>query len=224
MPVPAPVHVTTRSGMVRVAAVEGSELSVIGGTIEPRPDGGVDIRRAPSAKTIEVRCAPDTDITVGTDSGNIELSGRLGAVRVASKSGKILVAEAATVDARAKSGKIEIGTCSGECRIMAKSAAVTVERADRATVATVSGVVRLQQVRGAEVKAVSGKVSIGSTGHDRVSVHSVSGKVEIRVPPSIRPSTRLRSVSGKIDSKVTTGDDFEISVSSVSGTIQVSNA
>ena len=88
MPDPSPVHITTRSGNVRVQTAEGAVLSVDGGTIEARDDGTMHVRRAPSAGAIEVRCAPGTDVTVGTASGKVELLGALGAVRVATVSGR----------------------------------------------------------------------------------------------------------------------------------------
>jgi DUF4097 and DUF4098 domain-containing protein YvlB len=221
---PPLVHISTRSGHVRVEAGEGFELAVEGGTIERHDDGGIYIRRAPSSGSIEVRCAAGTDVTVGTASGKVELTGRLGAVRVATVSGRIRVEEAARIDVRTKSGKIDIGRCEGACRIMTKSSAIHVRHADRATVAAVSGLVLLEEVGGAEVKAVSGKVLIGAIGGRRVSVHSVSGKVEIRVPAASRPATRLRSISGRIDCDLTPGDDFEVAVMSVSGAIRVSSA
>jgi len=222
---PAPVHITTRSGNVRVeAATTTTALSVQGGTTEVHDDGSIHVHRAPSESTILVRCVPGTDVTVGTGSGKIELSGSLGSVRVASMSGKIRVDEAASVDARSKSGKIDIGNCAGECRIMTKSAMVSVGRAGRATVAGVSGLVALGQVGGAEIKTVSGKVFIGSTGAERVTVHTVSGKVEIRVLGPTLPSTRLKSISGKVQNDVAPGTDFEIAVSSMSGAIKVSGA
>jgi DUF4097 and DUF4098 domain-containing protein YvlB len=225
MPDPAPVHITTRSGAVRVEAdATTSDIAVIGGIVERHDDGSIHIHRAPSESTIDVRCAPGTDVTVGTTSGKIELSGPLGAVRVASSSGKITVAEATRVDVRARSGKIEVGNCAGECRIMTKSATIRVGQAARATVAAISGVVLLERVGGAEVKTVSGKVLLGSSGAERVSVHSVSGKVEIRVLGPGRPATRRKSLSGRIRNDVAPGDDFEIAVSSVSGTIKVSGA
>jgi len=225
MPATAPVQITTRTGSVRVeAAATNTELSVTGGTTEAHDDGTVHVHRLPSENTIIVRCAPGTDVTVGTVSGKIELSGPLGSVRVASVSGKIRVDEAARVDARSKSGKIEIGTCAGECRIMTKSATVSVGRADRATVAAVSGLVALAQVGGAEIKTISGKVFVGSTGAERLAVHTVSGKVEIRVLGPTLPSAQLKSVSGRVRNDVEPGDDFEIAVSSMSGTIRVSGA
>jgi DUF4097 and DUF4098 domain-containing protein YvlB len=225
MPDLAPVHITTRSGDVRVLTEEGIELSVDGGTIEQHDDGTIHVRRAPSASKIEVRCAPGTDVTVGTMSGKIELLGNLGAVRVATASGKIRVVEAASIDVRTKSGKISIGTCSGECRIMTKSAGVHVRRAGRATVAAISGVVLLDDVGGAEVKTVSGKVLLSLAPHaGPVSVHTVSGKVEVRVQAEARPTTRLRSISGRIQCDCPPGEDGEIAVASVSGAIRVSSA
>lgn len=224
MPDSAPVHITTRSGNVRVEVTPGVELSVIGGTTERRDDGSIHVRRAPSSSKIEVQCAPGTDVTVGTVSGKVEILGAMGTVRVATVSGKIHVADAARIDVRTKSGKIEIGSCRGECRIMTKSSAVHVGNAERATVAAISGVVLLERVRAADVKTVSGKVLLGSTGGERVCVHTVSGKVEIRVPAATRPATRLRSLSGHVECNVSPGDEFEIAVNSISGSIRVSNA
>ncbi len=95
MPEPAPLHITTRSGKVRVDAVGGHGTVDRGRNAEPRDDGSIHIRRDPSAKTIVVQCAPGTDVTVGTDSGSIDLLGSLGAVRVATMSGRIRVEDVA---------------------------------------------------------------------------------------------------------------------------------
>ncbi len=221
MPEPAPLNITTRSAKVRVDASAGTELSIEGGSAEPRDDGSIHIRRDPSANTIVVQCASGTDVTVGTDSGSIDLFGSLGAVRVATMSGRIHVEDVARIDVRTKSGKIDIGTCAGECRITTKSSAVHVVSAARAIVATVSGVVMLESVRDAKVKTVSGKVLIGAEGGDHIAVQTVSGHVAIRLAAETKPSTRLRSVSGRIRSELEAGDDVMVSVQSVSGTIEV---
>jgi DUF4097 and DUF4098 domain-containing protein YvlB len=223
MPDPAPLKITTRSGNVRVVVGADGEFSVAGGTIERRDDGTLHIRRDPSSKTIDVHCAPGTDVTVGTASGKVDLIGPLGAVRVATVSGRIRVEEGTRIDVRTKSGKIDIGVCAGDCRIMTKSSAVHVERAGRVTVAGVSGVVLLENVGGAEVKTVSGKVAVGSTGSDRIAVHTVSGKVDVRLPSTVRPATRLRSMSGRVQCELVPGDDCEVAVVSVSGAIKVSS-
>jgi DUF4097 and DUF4098 domain-containing protein YvlB len=224
MPDPAPLKITTRSGDVQVRVVAGRELNVIRGTTEQLEDGTIHIRRAPSDNVIELECAPNTDVKVGTASGKVELEGALGAVRIATMSGKIRVEQAARVDVRTKSGTVDIGECAGECRVMTTSAKVHILRAGRATIAAVSGSVFLEHVDSAEVKSISGKVLIATGGRERVSVHTVSGKVDVRVPSSVRPATRLRSVTGRISDACPPGDDCEIAVSSVSGTISVSCA
>jgi DUF4097 and DUF4098 domain-containing protein YvlB len=221
---PAPLKITTRSGNVRVRAVPNGQLTVIRGTAEVLDDGTIHIRRAPSDSAIEVECAPNTDVKIGTTSGKVELNGALGAVRIATVSGKIAVERATSVDVRTKSGTVDIGECTGECRVTTTSANVHIGRAGRANVAAVSGTVLLEYADAAEVKSISGKVLLAAGGRDRVSVHTVSGKVEIRVPSSVRPATRLRSVSGRIRDECQAGDDCEIAVASVSGAISVSCA
>jgi DUF4097 and DUF4098 domain-containing protein YvlB len=222
MPEPAPLKITTRSGNVQVRAVPDSPLVVTGGTTEELDNGTIHIRRSPSESVIEVQCAPNTDVTVGTLSGRVELDGALGAVRIATVSGRIRVEQAARIDVRTRSGKVEIGECAGPCRVMTTSSNVHVRRAGDATVAAVSGAVLLEHVDAAEVKSISGKVLMGVGGGDRVSVRTVSGKVDVRVPSSVRPSTRLRSISGRIRDACPPGDDCHITISSVSGSISVS--
>jgi DUF4097 and DUF4098 domain-containing protein YvlB len=222
MPEPAPLKITTRTGEVRVRVVDGGDLNIIRGTSEALESGEIHVRRAHSESVVEVECAPNTDVTVGTLSGKVELTGALGAVRIATVSGKIRVEQATRVDVRTKSGKVDIRECTGECRVMTTSSNVHIGHAGRATVAAVSGAVLLESVDAAEVKSVSGKVLVATGGRERVSVHTVSGKVEIRVPSSVRPATRLRSVSGRIDDACPPGNDCEIAVKSISGAINVS--
>src|SRR5215471_14094748 len=182
MPDTAPLKITTRSGAVHVRVVAGAGLNIIRGTSEILDDGTIHIRRAPSQSDIEVECAPNTDVKVGTASGKVDVSGALGAVRIATMSGKIRVEQAEAVDVRTKSGTVDIGDCAGECRVMTTSANVHILRAGRATIAAVSGTVLLDHVDAAEVKSISGKVLIAIGGRERVSIHTVSGKVEVRVP------------------------------------------
>jgi DUF4097 and DUF4098 domain-containing protein YvlB len=221
-PLDVRLNVSTRSGKVRVIAESGQELTIDGGTVTGESvDGVLDIRRARGSDTITVLCPPDTDVTVGTVSGNVEFEGTLGAVRVVTVSGKVRVQKAAQVDVRAKSGNVEVEECVGDCRIVVTSAKIRVGRARRASIAGVSGIVAAEGVGAAEVKTVSGKVLLGTTGPGRVSVRTVSGKVEIRVPRDVHPQTRLKSISGHIKNECPRGDDGEIAVASVSGAIRV---
>lgn len=217
------VRISTRSGDVRVIAAPGASFSVAGGIVTAEQDGEVDVRRARSASRIEVRCASGTDVTIGTISGKIECEGPLGAVRIATVSGKVRVEQVARIDVRSKSGVVDLEQCTGECRVVVTSARVRIGRAQRVAIAGVSGVVLAEQIEGADVKTVSGKVLLGATGTGRLRVHTVSGKVEIHVPAGVHPQARLHSVSGRVHNDLPAGSDGEIKVASVSGTIRVSS-
>jgi DUF4097 and DUF4098 domain-containing protein YvlB len=219
---PLRLKVSTRKGSVRVVPAADAELSVEGGNVVGEYEGVQDIRRAEGAKTIVVHCPPGTDVTVGTTSGSVETEGKLGAVRIATVSGKVHVADVDRVDVRTKSGSVKIGRVDGECRVIVTSGKIHIESAQRATIAGVSGVVVMDGVEGADVKTVSGKVLIGTTGRGTVNVRTVSGVVEVKVPRDIQPMTRLGSISGRIRCECPTGHDGEIAVKSVSGSIRVS--
>jgi DUF4097 and DUF4098 domain-containing protein YvlB len=216
------LNVSTRSGNVRVVAEPGAELSIDGGAVVGEHDGALQVRRTEGAKTIVVHCPAASDVTIGTVSGDIETEGMLGAVRIATVSGRVHVAEASRVDVRGKSGTVEIGTCAGDCRVVVISAKVRIGKAQRASVAGVSGVVEADDVDGADVKTVSGKVLLGANGAGAVSVHTVSGNVEVRVPDDVQPATKLRSISGRVRCECTLGTAGPIAVASVSGAIRIS--
>jgi DUF4097 and DUF4098 domain-containing protein YvlB len=219
---PLRLNVTTRRGKVKVTAVPGAALAIEGGAVVREHEGVKEIRRDPESEEIIVTCPSGTDVTIGTISGRVSTEGELGAVRIATVSGKVRIGDATRVDVRTKSGSIEIEDCTGECRVVSTSAKVRIGHAERAAIAGVSGEVEAKGLGGAEVKTVSGKVLLGVTGASPVSVHTVSGKVEIRVPRDCQPATRLKSISGKIHCDCPSGSDGEIAVASVSGTIRVS--
>ena len=218
------ISISTRSGKVRVTGAHTDETAIVGGHGTMNDDGVLEIRRDRDASEIEVTCPSGTDVTIGTTSGNIETHGNLGSVRILTASGKVSVAGAARLDVRTKSGKVEVHSCEGECRVVTTSSKVHVKTAGKCAIAAVSGVVLLEQVSGAEVKTVSGKVLLGTSGVADVAVKTVSGKVEIRVPSEVRPTTFLKSMSGKVTCDCESGDDGRIAVKSLSGAIRVSCA
>ena len=88
-------------------------------------------------------------------------------------------------------------------------------------VATVSGNIEVDEVDDAEVKTVSGKISLGARGGGQLAARSISGSVDVSVPDGSRPATRLKAVSGRVRCDASPGDDGEIRVKSVSGSISV---
>jgi DUF4097 and DUF4098 domain-containing protein YvlB len=220
MPEPLRLKVSTRSGKVEVLG-GAAALHIEGGSVVGEHDGVLDVRRDRGAAKIVVRCPAGSDLTIGTVSGNVELQGELGDVRVATISGKVRIAAARRVDVRAKSGGVDVHECEGECRVVVTSAKVHVGHAKQVSVAGVSGAIIVEGAEGADVKTVSGKVLLGTTGPGHVVVRTVSGKVDVRVPPDVQPATRLRSVSGRVACECDSGTDGEIAVATVSGAIRV---
>jgi DUF4097 and DUF4098 domain-containing protein YvlB len=216
------LNVSTRSGNVRVVAEPGVELRIDGGAVVGENEGELQVRRTEGAGTVVVHCPVYTGVTIGTVSGNVDTEGSLGAVRVVTVSGKVRLAEVERADVRGKSGNVEIDRCNGDCRIVVISAKVRVGRAQRLSVAGVSGSVQAEHVDGAEVKTVSGKVLLGTTGTAATSVHTVSGNVEVSVPNDVAPATKLRSISGRVRCECPIGGAGPIAIASVSGAIRVS--
>lgn len=219
---PKMLHISTRSGKVRVTGKPGAVLAVDGGIIEVATDGTTHVIGARGSDRIDVTCAAGTDVVIGTVSGSVELGGELGSASVATISGKIHVERARRVDARTKSGRVEIDSCDEDCRIVTVTSRVKVGKAEKAAIAGVSGRISTRDVGRVEVKTVSGAVDVGTSGDPHVSVHTVSGKVDVDVPSDARPSTRFRTLSGRVSCECASGEVGEIAVATVSGAIRVS--
>lgn len=217
------VKITTRHGRVQVTAQPGTELEIERGVLEQLSGDSVLVRRAPSDDSIEVLCAPGTDLSIGTASGNVELIGQFGSVKVATSSGKVLIGDARQVDVRTHSGLVQVQSSSDDCRVVTKSGKVLLGKVGRATIAAVSGLVAIEEVESGQIKNVSGKVLVGTTGSGDLAIKTVSGRVEINVPPDRRPNVRVKTISGKVDRETERGDDGTISVASVSGRVRVSS-
>jgi DUF4097 and DUF4098 domain-containing protein YvlB len=214
------LRITRRSGNVLVTAEPGATLRVEGGTTKLGDDGVIDIR-ARGGSLLEVTCAAGTDLTISTASGNIDVQGDAGSVKVITKSGSVSIERATAVNARGASGRVEVGACAGECRVVFASSNVTVGETERAVIATVSGNIDVEETNDAEVKTVSGNISLGARGGGSMAARSISGSVNVSVPDGSRPATRLKAVSGKVRCDCEPGHDGEIRVKSISGSISV---
>jgi len=214
------LRITRRSGKVHVVASPGAFLDVDGGSFVHCDDGAVDIR-ARGGSVLEVRCPAGSDLTISTSSGNIEVEGDAGSVKVITKSGALTIERARAIDARGASGRVEVGACSGECHAVFVSSNVHIGEAGRAVVATVSGDIDVEAVDDAEVKTVSGSVRLAARGGGHLVARAISGSVSVSVPVGSRPTTRLKAVSGRVRCEPEPGHDGEIKVASVSGAISV---
>jgi DUF4097 and DUF4098 domain-containing protein YvlB len=216
----ARLRITRRSGKVRVVAAPGASLAVDGGRHTLGEDGVIDIR-SDGGSTLEVHCASGTDLTISTASGAIDVVGDAGSVKVNTKSGSVSIERATAVDARGASGRIDVGACAGECHVVFASSHVRIGAAGHAMIATISGDIDVDAVDDAEVKTVSGHISLGARGGGRLAARSISGAISVSVPTGSRPTTRLKALSGSVHVDCEPGEDGEIRAKSISGTISV---
>jgi DUF4097 and DUF4098 domain-containing protein YvlB len=219
------LRISAVSGRVTVIAESRTDVVVDhGGTARAGADQVFEIRARRPSDNVEVRCPPDTDVIVGTRSGNVELQGRLGTVGVTSQSGSIRAAAVADADLRTVSGTVEVAACDGRCRVSTTSGRITVGAAGEVEISTVSGSVGVDHVAGsAQVRSVSGKVGIGSSGQGAVQVRTVSGRITIRLPVGVRPNVRYAG-RGKVRSELEPGADLLVDVANVSGTVRLVTA
>jgi DUF4097 and DUF4098 domain-containing protein YvlB len=98
---------------------------------------------------------------------------------------------------------------------------VKIGEAGRAVIATVSGNIDVAETDDAEVKSVSGNISLGARGGGTMAARSISGSVEVSVPDGSRPATRLKALSGSVHCEPPPGHDGEVKIKSVSGSISV---
>jgi hypothetical protein len=216
------LRISALSGRVSVTA-EGRDDVVVdrGGVAEATADGAVEIRAARPSNSVDVRCPVGTDVMVGTWSGGVKLTGRLGTVGVTSHSGSIRVAAAEEADLRTVSGVVELDECVGRCRVSTTSGRITVGATRDAEISTTSGSVGVDAVAGSvQLRSVSGTVDVASTAGGPVTASTVSGSITIRLPTGARP--RLRSSGqGTVHSSFEPGDDVLVEISTLSGTVRL---
>lgn len=224
------LRITARSSKVSVVAGDVDEVEVDGSrktsvrVAESEDADTTEVRITSSSDDISVRCPEGADVVVGVNSGRVHLEGRFGDVRVVTRSGKVEVEEAASLDVRSGSGRITVGCCEGDCRVMSRSGSVVVERAGQLRAGTKSGRLEVKAVDAANVHAASGKVTLGATGRGDLEVKVMSGSVRIAVQGEARPQLRAKVLSGSVRNECEEGDDFRIDVKTLSGTVSVKRA
>jgi DUF4097 and DUF4098 domain-containing protein YvlB len=182
---PVTVRISSTSGRLRVDAAGTGPVSF---------EGRAEITQADDVVTIDggrgsllVTVPEGADVFIGSTSGRVEVAGRAGDVAVVSKSGRISIQEARSIDARTKSGRVEIGRVEGDCCVRSASGRVVVGRCGSADLASMSGRIRADDVHGpANAHCVSGRISIGLAEAADVSAETVSGRIEISVPAGVR--------------------------------------
>lgn len=180
-----------------------------GGQAEERDDAPPDRRPVLEVKSksgnLEVRCPTGTDVSVGAMSGNVQLLGTFGSIKISTVSGGVEIDTAqGNVDARSVSGRVTVKNVGGRADVSSKSGRVRIDRVDGPVHAS----------------TISGGVEIGTAGED-VELKMVSGGAKIKVLSEKQPRIRFSSLSGKMHCECTQGSDFDLKVKSISGSLEV---
>jgi DUF4097 and DUF4098 domain-containing protein YvlB len=216
------LNVSARSGRVRVEARDEPGYEVKGAHVTTEPDGSLHVTAAKGGShSVEVWCPSGSDLIVGSESGSVEVVGAFSDVRATTRSGRITIDRARSVDVRTGSGRIEVRHCEGDCRVVTKSSRVEVGRAATLDCSAMSGRVEVRDVDDAVIRTMSGRVNLGTRADGRVDVRTLSGTVEVAVPAQRRPATLLKSLTGRVRSDCQQGTDGEINVSTTSGAIRI---
>jgi DUF4097 and DUF4098 domain-containing protein YvlB len=225
LPVAVTLRLQSRSGRVDVFAEPRDDVLVEGDRIEAiSEDGGatLKIRNGSGSKAFVVRCPAGSDVTVGTQSGPVRLTGDFGTVSITTMSGKIEVESADEADLRAVAGSVEIGRCRGRCRLNSGSGKVYAHDLAAGSAGTMSGTIRIDKVNGAfKARTVSGSIDAICGGQGAIAIKTVSGKVHIQLPRGVEPRTHFKTLSGRVRCDCTEGDDLLLEAMTISGSIEV---
>lgn len=218
------VRLSSRKGSIEVIAEARRDVVAekAGEPIEPEeaPEGvSVSSQRSP----LVVRVPEGSDVVIGTVSGRVTCSGRLGHVAANTVSARIEIELAARVDTRTVSGRVSVGSCEGEVRCDAGSGRAEVGEAGSVLLSTANGRITARRVRGkVRARALNGRIQVGVTELPLdVKVECVNGQIEVRVPPAARPATRLRSKNGRVTNALDDGPDGMIMAQTVNGSIRI---
>ncbi len=208
------------SGKVVVEAQARDDVSIGPDATREDVDGTIEVRPRTRSGSLHVTVPVGSDVMIGTASGNVELIGTLGAVRVTSRSGSIEVDRVESADLRTLSGGVTVEQCTGLCRVSNKSGKVVVGEGGDVEISSVSGSVKIEARSLVDVRTVSGKVDVHSGAGGPVRVRTVSGSIDVGLPVGTKPNVRIAG-RGKIRGSYDDGDDVEVDVKTVSGTIEI---
>jgi DUF4097 and DUF4098 domain-containing protein YvlB len=152
-----------------------------------------------SGVACRVRCPQGSLVSAKTKSADVEVSGTIGGLNVATASGE--------VDADRVEGGVNVKSASGDVDVREVTGGVNVQ--------TASGDVEIRVVRGGlNVNSASGDVIIGAA-YDSVNVNTVSGDQEHTAV--MRGNVHANSVSGDVTIGVRRGSKVFLDCNTMSG-------
>jgi len=222
------LRISTRSGRIDVIAEDRADIVVekAGRRVEPDDDGSGRLTVTSRSSAVVARVPLDTDVVVGSVSGRVSLSGRLGACGVTTVSGRVTVEAVESFEGRTGAGRLKVQTCAGRMRVDAGTGRVSIGSCGDLAVSAVSARVEVDSASGTlQVRTVSGRIAVTATAEvPQVRAESVSGRITVTLPAGVAPVQRYASKAGSIGSDVPDGGDSQagsVEARTISGSIRV---
>lgn len=188
--------------------------------------GGLDEVR------VEIEVPSGTTVQAESGSGDLVVTGEIGALSFRSGSGGLTFGEVRrSVDVKVASGDVRGEAVGADLRIQCASGDVRVRRVGgTTTVKTASGDIEIDSAEGSvQAATASGDVSVGTASAGQINIRTVSGDISIGVAPATRVYLDIGSRSGEAISELNTaeagdGARLEIRAASVSGDVRVTRS
>jgi DUF4097 and DUF4098 domain-containing protein YvlB len=198
----ADVEVTTVDGLQSTVTVDGPDKLLDAIRVElsgdrlridqPRRSFKYWFGRFDSTMRVRVSVPHHTSVEIVNASGEARLDGTFADVSIQSASGDIRIHGEIEGDAALK-------TVSGDVRAARIDGSLTVN--------SVSGDLHVEAVEGSlTAKSVSGDISVGSLRSGRVSIHCVSGDVELGIAAGSNLDVDAQSAAGQLVSELPLSD------------------
>ena len=225
LPIAVTLRLHARSGKIELIAEPREDVLVEGDRFEAGEceDGASFEIRAGHAgsKSLSVRCPAGTDVVVGTQGGNVRLTGDFGSVSVTTMSGDIDVDTSDEADLRTASGTITLAGCRERCRLNSMSGGINAGDVGAVAAGTMSGSITIAHVAGKlKARSVSGSIRARLDGEGTIAVKTVRARSNSncrRAPGSRRASRRSPAACATLP----VGTDCQIEAMTVSGSIDL---
>jgi DUF4097 and DUF4098 domain-containing protein YvlB len=164
-----------------------------------------------------VRCEAREDIEVvsGADTDDVSVEG--GEVRISGISGRLEVRVPAGIDLfiGSLSGSVDVRGRARSVNVSTASGSIEVEEAQKAELRTISGHVSLNRCEGdCRISTKSGRAEAGAIG--QADIATMSGRVEVRKAAG---PVRVKSASGRVE--VGADGAYDVDVKTMSGSVTV---
>jgi len=170
----------------------------------------------------QIEVPRDTEIDAGVASGGVTIDQVRGPVKCSSASGYVHVYRVdRETQLSAASGSIEVSGIGGILRISTASGSVDIADVKGDIQATaVSGSIQIRNPGGrVEASNVSGSINVTGANND-VRAHVIYGPIEVRGNPSGNRFWDLKTVSGSVEIRVPPNSSFLLSADATSGDIR----